>query len=129
MKETITKDNCIVFVLRNVPEFNSRWKAHFSYWEEFNLSSDLSEFALFIADEFYSLTHLRRIEIFNLLEELAKYGDASVKDGVATSFLETLINEADKGKVQHVELAEYLGETCKAYCRAWTNFTGTNEYD
>ena len=60
--------------------------------------------------------------VFRLAEQGLVEGTETVKDAVATQFLETLQHGSDS-EVASVWLP-MLGEESRAYCRAWDEFTG-----
>ena len=122
----IKKQDCMDFILQNVPDFERAWRAHLEYWdgEEAGLCNDMSAFSSYVED----LVAKNRTEnlkpIFDLIEQLMNDGDQTVKDAVATCFLENLINRASAGSVPARAFVHLLGPRSRAYCKAWDDFTG-----
>jgi len=50
-------------------------------------------------------------------------GDESVKNAIATSFLEYLMSN-DPDEIQFTSFSKFLGKHSIEYCRAWDEFTG-----
>jgi len=62
--------------------------------------------------------------VFELVESLLTDGEESVKDAVATGFLESLLGESSAGRLDFRKIAALLGEKAVEYCREWDEFTG-----
>ena len=61
---------------------------------------------------------------FELAEKFMIEGDDSVKNAVATCFLENLINAVAWGDISAMSFVNLLGEGSRKYCKAWDEFTG-----
>lgn len=62
--------------------------------------------------------------VFDLVESLLTDGEESVKDAVATGFLESLLSESSAGRLDFRRIAALLGQRAVHYCREWDKFTG-----
>lgn len=61
--------------------------------------------------------------IFDLAERLLATGSQSLKNGVATGFLEALASAVSSGRIDGPRLAGFLGPKSRAYLDAWDQFT------
>lgn len=121
-----TKENCINYILDNIPEFRNSWEKHLNYWdgEEAGLCNDVSSFTDFtivkIGDENQKLL----TTIFGVTENLLKDGDEEVRTVIATCFLENILNVVSAGKIASSSFVDLLGENSKEYCKKWDEHTG-----
>ncbi len=121
----ITAKNCIELIKQTFPKFLPYWE---SYIRDFG--PDLGLTIQMIPFEEYALSVVKInnvIEIkkiFDFVELLFCNGDESVKDAIATSFLEYLLSK-DPDEIKFKKFVKYMGENAIGYCRAWDKFTGT----
>lgn len=122
----VTGQECMDLVLREVPEFEPRWKSHLEYWggEEAGLCNDMGALSSYVEGLAVENRQESLRPIFNLAERLMGEGDEEVKDAVATCFLENLINRTSSGGVPAEAFVHLLGPKSRAYCKAWDEFTG-----
>ncbi len=122
----ITEQNCMSWILQNVPGFQGRWDAHLSYWdgEDAGLCNHIAEFSRYVGDLITENQVEQTKPIFRMIEHLMLHGDVTVKDAVATCFLENLINRTSTGDIPAANFVHLLGPESRAYCRAWDEFTG-----
>jgi hypothetical protein len=64
------------------------------------------------------------VRVFVLVESLLGDGEETVKDAVATGFLESLLNESAAGRLDFRRIFAVLGQRAIQYCREWDKFTG-----
>jgi hypothetical protein len=97
----IRKDDCMNFILDKVPEFKTAWQVHLDFWgeDEAGLSNDIAEFASFIISNIVKMDDEKKKNIFRLVEDCLNDGDESVKDAIATCFLENLLNAVSDKKL------------------------------
>jgi hypothetical protein len=120
----ISKKECIAEILESFPGFQSQWQEHIEYWggEEPGLCNDLSEFSDYVSNLIVSEDSKKLNDIFNLIEKFMVQGEHSVKEAVATCFLENLVNTLPPNFTKG--FVDFLGSESKAYCVAWDEFTG-----
>jgi hypothetical protein len=61
--------------------------------------------------------------VFDLAERYLAGGSQSIRNGVATGFLEALASAVSAGFLEGPRLAAYLGPASRAYLDAWDQFT------
>lgn len=124
----ISHENCIELILDQVPEFYPTWQAHLEYWKDdkAGLSLDLAEFAHYLIDNIESLSSGKRESIFLLVEACLSDGDDAVKNGIATCFLEDLLNAVSAERIEPSSFVKFLGVESREFCKAWDEFTGDN---
>lgn len=124
MKE-ITRDVLIQLLKENFPNFIPYWENYVNECDgiDLGISHDMTPFSDFAVNEIKS-ENLNEIEkIFIFVEFLMCNANNSVKDAIATCFLEDLLNK-DPEEIQFIKFRQYLGKETIAYCKAWDLFTG-----
>lgn len=131
----VLTNQAIEMVLNNFPGFRNSedWKYCCSLFEDREMSTHgiMSAFSTFIEDKIalndMSFFELKRT--FTFIEKLLVHGDASVQEGVATCFLENLINATSWGTIHASSFVPYLGKKSVEYCKGWDEFTGVKTED
>ena len=129
MKE-ITEELCIELLKKELPDFFPYWE---SYLRDFGPELD-GNFELEIHTHMIPVTEFavaliksnNQVEIkkfFDLIEFLLCNGNESVKNAVATGFLEYLMNKSPE-EINFSTFYKYMGENAIGYCRAWDEFNG-----
>jgi hypothetical protein len=120
----ISRTECMPEILESFPGFQSQWQKHLEYWgdEEPGLCNDLSEFSDYVSDLIVSEDDKKLNDIFRLIEKFMIEGEHSVKEAVATCFLENLVNALPSNSTE--SFVKFLGSESRAYCVAWDEFTG-----
>ena len=124
----ITKQDCMNYILQNVPDYLSRWQAHQLYWghEEAGLCNDIADFSHFVNDLFSEQKSRELKTIFSMVERLLTEGDEEVQTAIATCFLENLMNRTGSAGIQPAAIVPLLGKNSVVYCKAYNNFTGVS---
>jgi hypothetical protein len=114
----------MAIILKTHPEFNDAWKEYLKYWggEEAGLSNDMLEYSCYFNESFKKIPENKLIGIFKMIELVMTDGDESVKDAVATCFLENLINLSSFEYIEESPCFEYLGAESKKYYKAINEF-------
>jgi hypothetical protein len=122
-------DEATTIILKRFPDF-----ANSKYWQECidtfgderTMCSVMTFFGEYIEDLIIAdkLSSVKKKEIFDLAEEFMCQGDSDVQNGVATCFLEDLINCASANRIKYSDFVPFLGKESKEYCKAWDEFTG-----
>jgi hypothetical protein len=63
-------------------------------------------------------------EICLAIEELLVEGNETVKNAVATGFLESILSESSSGRFSVPSVSGLFGPETIAHCKAWDEFTG-----
>ena len=120
----IHDEECIKLIKDKFPDFLPYLE---SYLEDFGsdlgLSIQMIPFGEYTLDQAKSHNDSELKKIFDLVEFLLNQGDESVKDAMATCFLEYLMSK-DPDEFKFSTFVRYLGEHSINYCRAWDEFTG-----
>lgn len=121
----IARDVLIQLLKEKFPKFIPYWKNYVNECDgvDLGISNDMTPFSDFAVNEIKSENFNEIENIFILVEFLMYNGNNSVKDAIATCFLENLLNK-DPEKIQFIKFRQYLGKETIAYCRAWDIFTG-----
>ncbi|BBJ23061.1 DUF7674 family protein [Candidatus Nitrotoga sp. AM1P] len=106
------------------PTFSSCWKDYINYWEQEDpgISNDILCYVNYFVENFSDLTIEQRKATLEIVENGLTYGDSSVKDALATCFLEALITAIDLKKIDFNTI-NLLGNKSTEYCRAWNDFS------
>lgn len=137
----INTEDALKMLLERVPEFSPRWEKYLQEIQAEQAKEEEEERAvrqdyaitactymveftrhvgeLIKADNFESFPR-----IFDFVEYLMVHGNQDVQDGVATCFLENLINTASHGKFAATSFIKFLGPESRDYCKAWDEFCG-----
>lgn len=117
----INRQECLNLLSEKFPKYFSYRKLHIAYWGEdddmFSIMSPLQDYTL---DVIKANNTAEIKKIFDFAEFLMLNGDQSVQDGIATQFLENLMN---KDLTEFKLIIPYLGKESIEYCRAWDKFT------
>ncbi len=123
--ENITLERTFTLLQEQFPKFIPYWERYTTYWETyagiFPLMTPFSEYALEVIK---ANDPIELKKIFDCVEFLLCNGDESVRNGVATIFLEYLMSK-DPDEIQFTKFAQYLGKNSKDYCKSWDEFNGT----
>lgn len=124
----ISQQECMKFVLKQQPAFQSRWQSFLDDWgaEEPGLCNNIAEFSEYVINLANEKSTQNFTEIFNLVEQLLVDGDKTVKDAIATCFLENLLNAASNGIIDPQSFVPFLSQESRTYCKAWDEFTGVH---
>jgi hypothetical protein len=100
-----------------------------SWWEPDQVAPTvrMAGFGARFAASFDLISESERERILELIEQFLEEGDDTVKDSVATGFLEALLAESSAGRFDFSQIETTLGPKSRAYCRAWNRFTGAAE--
>ena len=121
--------NCIDYILSEIPSFAPRWHAYLEYWEDSTpgLCSDVSEFSHYVIDLIKENEKPKNLaNVFYLIESLLVDGDNEVKNAAATCFLENLLNVSSEEKIEAKQFVPFLGKESRVYCKSWDTFTGVH---
>ena len=121
--QTITLEECKKFLKEKFPEFIPYWEAELSLWDDEGMFAIFSPFAAYTRELITANNPIQLKRIFENIEFLLTEGDESVQSGVATVFLEDLMNK-DPDEIKFSSICQYLGKESIAYCRAWDEFCG-----
>jgi hypothetical protein len=122
----VSHKDCMVLILATVPEFRADWEKYLRYWgdDKPGLSNDIGEFSSFVIDNFNFLSSDKQESTFLLVETFLREGDDILKDAIATSFLENLINAVSAERIEAGLFVKFLGDESRNFCKAWDEFTG-----
>jgi hypothetical protein len=128
----VNQNNCLNVLLELFPDFQPYWEAYLAYWgSDFTLSGVFGAFADYAIDEIKKDNSPQIKRIFYTIELMLCKGDESVKNSVATVFLEYLVNLGSELNFHH--FSKYMGKQSVAFCSAWDEFCGVKteglEYD
>lgn len=122
--KTIHAKQLIPLIKTKFPGFSPFWEKFESYWgSDQGLTIELipfSEYALSVINRHDDKTIK---EIFDFVEKLLVHGDESVKNAIATSFLEHLLSQ-DAEEIDFKKITKFFGKQTMGYCKAWDQFTG-----
>lgn len=122
----ITAENCMTWILEQVPTFRPSWESHQQWWgdEEPGLGNNVAAFSKYIID----IMKGNRVEGLKsslvAVERLLNEGNDDVRTAVATNCLENIINRATNGEIPLEAFIQHLGKKSRAYCIEWDRFTG-----
>lgn len=88
-----TEADIISRLLKEFPDFQSRWHEHKAFWEDEAAGSynDVSVFVHFLVEELYPSGDAKRVQLaFNLFEGWLCTGDPRIQDLVVLGFLEDI---------------------------------------
>lgn len=124
MKKNITENQLIETIKCKFPDFIPYWENYIKEWgNNQGMTIQIFPFSDYVIDVIKSNNELKINKIFMFVENLLSYGDESVRDVVATSFLEYLLSK-DPNEIQFYKFSKFLGKHTIGYCRAWDEFTG-----
>lgn len=115
------------FVLRSVPDFAPRWEAHLNYWQgkPSGLCLDMSEFSHYVGGLIQDDNVSGLPLIFDVVEDLVRNGDISVRTAATTCFLENLLNLVPD-TLPPERFVHLLGPESREFCVGWDTFTGVH---
>ncbi len=119
----ITLEECKNLLKEKFPKFIPYWEAEISLWGDEGILALFAPFASYAVEVIKTNNPSQLKNIFDYIEFLLSEGDESVKNGVATVFLEDLMNK-DPAEFKFKTICHYLGEKSLGYCRAWDKFCG-----
>lgn len=123
----ISKENCLEILLEKFPILKPKLKEILKEWGEDHYPNELifGDFADFVVELIQEgkISESELKEIFSFMEYALINGEGSIKDIVATCFLEDLLH-ATPGKISALTFVHLLGEESREYCKAWDEFTG-----
>ncbi len=124
----VSNNNCMNLILDMVPEFKAAWQDHLDFWgsDQAGLSNDMAEFSSFLIANIEKISEERKQDIFLFAEKCLEEGDESVKDAIATCFLENILNAVSDEAISPEIFIKYLGEKSKEFCKSWDEFTGVS---
>jgi hypothetical protein len=122
---TLSHADCIVLLVRALPEFKPALDATRAEWgsEPPGLCNELFTLSDLVIDRLASTLQHDLEPLFQAIERLMLEGNEDVKDAVATCFLENVLNATSKD-VPAERFVPLLGPESRAFCRAWDEFTG-----
>lgn len=114
---------CLNLLRDRFPKYDKYRQPYVAEWGNhadfmFAIMSPLQEYTLDVIRS-HNTSEIKRI--FDTAEYLMVLGDQDVQNGVATQFLENLMNANIS---EFILIIPYLGEESIEYCRAWDKFTG-----
>lgn len=121
--KTITLEECKKLLKEKFPNFIPYWEDEISLWGDEGILALFAPFARYTIEVIETNNHTQLKNIFDCIEFLLCEGDESVKNGVATVFLEDLMNQ-DPNEINFSSICPYLGKDSLEYCRAWDKFCG-----
>lgn len=121
--KTITLEKCKNLLKERFPKFIPYWEAESALYGDQGILVLFGPFASYAIEEIKASNIDEIKNIFYLVEFLFLVGDQSVQNGVATVFLEDLMN-TDPDEIKFKTVCKYLGENSLGYCRAWDKFCG-----
>ncbi len=121
--KTITLEECKKLLKEKFPEFIPYWEAEISLWGEEGILALFSPFSSYTIEVIKANNPSQLKKIFDSVEFLISEGDESVKNGVATVFLEDLMKQ-DPAEFEFKTICPYLGKNSIGYCRDWDEFCG-----
>jgi len=120
----ITLNECNNLLKEKFPKFIPYWEAETDLFGDEGIMVLFGSFAKY-AMEVIKANNIAEIKnIFDVIEFLFCNGDESVGNGVATVFLEYLMN-MDPIEIKFSNFVQYMGKEAIEYCRAWDKFCGT----
>jgi hypothetical protein len=121
----ITEAESLRLILEVAPGFEPHWRDHRASWADETLpyGLDVAAFARYVIDRIQCGGLGKVAEIFALAERLLLEGEETVRDAIATEFLENLMNRVPDD-LSPTSFVPHLGPASRAYCRAWDEFTG-----
>jgi len=121
--QTITLAECNKLLKEKFPNFIPYWEAEISLWGDEGILALFGPFADYAIDVIKTNNPSQLKIILDYVEFLLCEGDQSVQNGVATVFLEDLMNK-DPAEFKFKTICQYLGKNSLDYCRAWDKFCG-----
>jgi hypothetical protein len=120
----ITEEQCLSLLKEKFPNFIPYLEADIAYWGiEEGMTAQMMPFIQYAVDVIKSNNDIEIKKILDFAEFLLCNGDDTVQNGIATSFLEGLLNR-DPEEIRFRNFCQYLGENSIDYCRAWDKFCG-----
>ena len=120
----ISYAKCVILLKEKYSKFITYWN---KYLEEGGPAEgpfpEMIPFCDYVLDVIKNEDFAQAENILNTAEYLLCHGDESVKNAIATMFLEDLMH-AHPDQINFETIAKYLGKESKGYCRAWDKFTG-----
>lgn len=123
----VSDEQVIELMLEKFPDFEKAQKEYMAlFGEDSGISGNMSAFSHYVIDliEQNKINKDDLNKIFNFIEELMEEGTDTVKDAVATCFLENIINATSWGAIPASSFVPLLGKKSKEFCKAWDEFTG-----
>jgi len=99
-------------LLKEFPEFQSRWEEHLAYWKDETPGAylDMAEFVHFVVEDLYQKEQTERLrDAFALMEALFANGNETTKAFLAWGFFETLQNFASNQPCGSKVFEPFLG--------------------
>jgi hypothetical protein len=119
----ITLDECKNLLKEKFPKFIPYWEDETALYGDEGITVLFIPFAEY-AIEVIKANNIAEIKnIFDVVEFLFCNGDESVGNGVATVFLEYLMNK-DPSEIRFSNFVQYMEKNAIEYCRAWDKFCG-----
>jgi hypothetical protein len=125
ISDTIHEHELIPLLVGCIPEFRARLVASVDYWLHVDgtclIYIQLFELTSLVVERFSDGNYERSTELFQLVEKLLTHGSQSVRNAIATGFLESLQNQTT---LSGEYWAPLLGKNARKFCAATDEFYG-----
>jgi len=120
----ITEEQCLNLLKERFPNFIPYWDSSVSCWETTEgMLAQMIPFSQYAEDVLKNNNIVEIKNIFDFVEFLLCGGNESVRNGIATCFLEYLFN-IDAAGIKFTSFCQYLGKKSLDYCRVWDKLCG-----
>jgi hypothetical protein len=120
--EKITDERCLELMKERFPEFLPYWDLCIEN-HDLGLIIQMMPFGKYARDAIKTKDEIKIKKIFDFVEFLFINGDQSVRNAIATGFLEYLMN-IDPEQIKFSTFVQHLGTNALQYCKAYDKFTG-----
>ncbi len=122
--EKITGERCIELMKEIFPNFSSYWDSYIEdYGTGLGLTTQMTPFGKYAEDAIKEKDETKIKKIFDFVEFIFLNGDQSVRNAIATGFLEHLMHK-DPEQIKFRTIVQYLGTNAIQFCRAYDKITG-----
>lgn len=120
----ITSKKSFKLLKEKFPKFQAYWDSYIkAFGEDQGISIQMIPIINYVSDAILLNDNSDLKEILEFVEFLLVRGDESLKNAIATTFLEALLAK-DFNEKQFRILSKLLGKESVEYCKAWDEFTG-----